>query len=375
MTGVTRVVRCAGITLMLGVLFGGAALAGTTTERPGSILIFPKIIYDADHDTSIQISNTSNSMVHAHCFYVNAAGICRLRPSEACRIDDDCGPNGPCDPQWQEVDFDIWLTKQQPTHWAAGSGRFTNPFDAACDRSTGFYDCDQAGIDPGRIPPVGDPFYGELKCFEVDVSGAPISGNHLKGEAIILTAAGDASKYNAIGILGEPLTNDGNTVLCLGGEGRDECPSGAEYQGCAEALIVDHFAERADSPLLGPASQVRTEVTLVPCAEDFERQIPTKVVVQFEITNEFEQPFSTSTTVDCWGNFLLDDISLIFDVSRLGARVVQTHMRPARGAESGIVGVIEELHTLNEWVSRAAFNVHERGERASTDLIVIPEGP
>ena len=375
MAGVRRVIRCAGITLMLGALSSAVAMAGTTTERPSSILIFPKIIYDANHDTFIQVSNTNNSMVHAHCFYVNAAGICRLRPSEACRTDDDCSLNGPCDPQWQEVDFDIWLTKQQPTHWAAGFGRFTSPLDPACDRNKGVYDCDGAVIDPGRIPPVGDPFYGELKCIEVDASGAPLSGNHLKGEVTIVTAAGDASKYNAIGLLGEPVTNDGNTVLCLGGEGRDECPSGAEYEGCAETLIVDHFAERADSPFLGPTSQVRTEVTLVPCAEDFETQVPTKVVVQFEITNEFEQPFSTSTTVDCWGNFLLDDINLIFDVSRLGARVVQTHMRPARGAKSGIVGVIEEYHTLGDLGAHAAFNLHERGERASTDLIVIPEGP
>ena len=50
--------------------------ADTTTEQSSSILIFPKVVFDGSRDTVIQISNTSNSMVHAHCFYVNAAPLC-----------------------------------------------------------------------------------------------------------------------------------------------------------------------------------------------------------------------------------------------------------------------------------------------------------
>ena len=53
----------------------------------------------------IQISNTSNNMVHAHCFYVNARTVF----------------NGA--PVWQVTDFTIWLTRQQPTHWVASQGR------------------------------------------------------------------------------------------------------------------------------------------------------------------------------------------------------------------------------------------------------------
>ncbi|MFN8640742.1 MAG: hypothetical protein U0802_03445 [Candidatus Binatia bacterium] len=55
------------------VLVVGGAQAQVTTEKSSSILVFPKVISDGTRDTVIQITNTSNSMVHAHCFYVNGA--------------------------------------------------------------------------------------------------------------------------------------------------------------------------------------------------------------------------------------------------------------------------------------------------------------
>jgi hypothetical protein len=86
--------------------------------------------------------------------------------------------------------------------------------------------------------------------------------------------------------------------------------------------------------------------------------------------------FSASTTVECWATFLLDDVNLIFDISRLGTRMVQTRMRPAKSSQSGLVGVSEEYHTtVAPKTTRAAFNLHQEGERATSDLIVIPEGP
>ena len=57
---------------LVGLVVGGAQ-AQVTTERSASILVFPKVIADGTRDTVIQITNTSNSMVHAHCFYVNGA--------------------------------------------------------------------------------------------------------------------------------------------------------------------------------------------------------------------------------------------------------------------------------------------------------------
>jgi len=363
--------------LLLVGLMAGEAFAETTTERSSSILIFPKIVYDGSRDTFIQISNTSNSMVHAHCFYVDA--------TPRCIGFGDCLAgtcSGRCEPQWQEVDFNIWLTKQQPTHWSASVGRFTNPADPQCyfgnpqHRIPPNYECDGAGIDPGRVPPVSSfPFQGELRCIEVDQSGAPISGNHLKGEATIISADGDSSKYNAVGILGEPFTNNGDNVLCLGGGVSDECPSGAEYEDCGARAILNHFADGADDLLFGPTSTVATELTLVPCRADYERQEPTRIHVNFLFFNEFENRFSAGTDVDCWWNFFLGDIHILFRVFGSQTRLIETQMRSSELANSGFVGVVEEYHHLGAETTRVAFNLHEQGTREKTDLIYLPEGP
>jgi hypothetical protein len=354
------------------------AAAESTTERSASILFFPKIVYNGSRDTVVQISNTSNSMAYAHCFYVNATPLC-LGAGDC--LAGTC--SGRCVPQWQEVDFSIMLTKQQPTHWTASSGRVTDPTDPSCERSLDRYECDRAGIDPGRVPPLSSfPFQGELRCIEVDQSGAPISGNHLKGEAGILNPfTGEVSKYNAVGLLGEPFSNNGDTVLCLGGGQSDECPSGAEYQGCGARALLDHFAEDADSLLFGPTSVVDTEVTLVPCRADFERQEITSITVQFLAFNEFENRFSTSTRIDCWRSFFLSEIDgITFTIRNLGTRLALTTMRSSTGSNSGFVGVVEEYHRLPPQADslvedRVAFNLHEQGTREKTDLIFLPEGP
>ncbi|GIW41754.1 MAG: hypothetical protein KatS3mg076_2331 [Candidatus Binatia bacterium] len=372
--------------VFVGLLGPVAVSAQVSVEKSASILIFPKVLYGelpgraalGSFDTIIQVSNTSNSVVYGHCFYVNAA------------LTDPELPPGPDNPRlWQEVDFDIVLTRQQPTHWVVSEGRTTNPFDPNCGPTN--TDCPGAGFDPGRIPPVPPGFEGELKCIEVDQSGAPISGNHLKGEATILSAAGtvngveshlvpgDASKYNAIGLLGFD-TNDSDTVLCLGGGISADCPSGAEYQGCPEAVLATHFAEEASNPALSDgASSVRTELTIVPCSQNFETQVPAVLRVQFLLFNEFEEPFSTSTTVECWGNFLLRDINPVFSVGSLGSRFVQTRMRPA-ASDPGFVALLEELHFVPpppavSLVSRAAANLTVVGERTRGDLVVVPGGP
>src|SRR3990172_8657075 len=99
-----------GVVVALGVVAAGAR-ADVTTESGASILVFPKVQANGTFDTVIQITNTGNSMLHAHCFYVDAS----LRSALSgfpCTI-----PSATCLPIWQETDFLIWLTKQQPTHW------------------------------------------------------------------------------------------------------------------------------------------------------------------------------------------------------------------------------------------------------------------
>src|SRR5262249_43497796 len=159
---------------------------------------------------------------------------------------------------------------------------------------------DGSGFDPGHVPPVQD-FVGELKCVEVSESGDPVNGNHLKGEATLKVVAnttgtgashpgttlGDVSKYNAIGITAVPAGQPANPLLL----------DNVAYHACPAKLIVDHFGTGAQDKVGGSLSGINststsTELTLVPCSEDFENQNPTSVTVQFLVFNELEQRFS-----------------------------------------------------------------------------------
>jgi len=393
---------------LVGLMVGGAQ-AAVTTERSASILVFPKVISDGTRDTIIQITNTSNSMVHAHCFYVNGALTFPEFPP---------GPINP--PLWTEIDFDIWLTKQQPTHWVVSLGRLEDPTDASCTNGSlnpptpPFFGCNGAGLDPGHVPPQGEAFpgqifTGELKCIEVDETGAPVSGNHLKGEATLVTldvcnpftdacevfgnsctsntdCGGpiDVAKYNAIGIPGNE-NNNGDNVLCLGGQVSETCPNGAEYDACPQTWIANVFSEGAPDPVdvafdeADPDdSFVNTAFTIVPCTQDFESQTPETVQINVLAWNEFEQQFSTGFPVTCWRELFLDEIDPVtFLFSTMGTSFVQARLRPSAQTASGFLMIGEEFHTVDAdsdgYTSVAAVNYHVEGERPG-DLITIPFG-
>jgi hypothetical protein len=417
---------------LCGVLGSVLALASVTraevsTDVSGSVLVFPKVVFgpfNADsamdpsliRDTVIQIANTGNNMVHAECFYVNAQVV-----------------NGT--PIWQITDFTIWLTRQQPTHWVASEGRAINPSDPPGS--------DGAGIDPGAIPPVPEGFEGELKCIEVDASGTPFGGNNLKGEELIRSARGDVSKANAIAILANPDLVPGNppNELTL-----DNSPNhDGEFNSCPNTWLLDHFVDGEPNPVIQefnptwcgadpahPECPIRTFLTLVPCTEDFENDVPASVTVQFAITNEFENNFSTSTTVTCYLTTRLSDIdspsghcsvdgdacltdqqcindndgfcekNSVFSVGLLGTGSAFTQITPADATQThpvpdgGVLAIAEEEHFNNKIISAAqvsnhayaAWNPQFTGNRYDAtdpnqgappggpviDLITIPQG-
>lgn len=265
----------AGVALVTGI----AQAQNFSTERPGSILIFPKVVNTSD--TIIQITNTDNSMTYAHCFYVNGASV-----------------NG--QPLWQVTDFELALTRQQPTHWAASTGRAVNPADMT------------PGIDPGLIPPVAPGFTGYLTCVETLADGTPTSGNHLIGVATVGEINGTGgganivSKYNAIAIPG-CLGDDGPCGDTGAANGGDNILSldNVEYARCPGGVYLNFESEGGPDLALAGAgnigSTVSTDLTLVPCGIDFENLIPESTTLSAEIRDEFENRTSISAIdVDCF---------------------------------------------------------------------------
>lgn len=401
-----------------------ASVNDVSTERGGSIIVFPKVVWDGTRDTIIQIGNMSNSMVHAHCFYVNAAPVNPSLP-----------PSSTNPPQWNETDFDIWLTRQQPTHWVASLGRRWGSFSGLDGN---------AGLSPGLVPPVPLGFIGELKCIQVDESGTPLRANALKGEATLRNLAGDVSEYNAVAFQGnpdmtasDPRSTDPSSDLVLDlttATASDTGNNTGMYSACPDTLLLNHFAELSPDMVIdqigicapvcvagphtgGPCMPstastdcgigglcggcpVSTELTLVPCQEDFENQQGAAVTVQFLIINEFEQAFSTSTTVSCYMNLPLGLIGTAgnnsFTYSVLGTLSAYSRITPATG-HGGVIGVAEEFRgaTSNPPLvgavsgfgpkTAAAFNLEIEGNRFDaatngkgdsrpgvTDHIIIP---
>ncbi len=399
------------------------ARAEVSTDVSGSVLVFPKVVFNGPvglvqppgstppRDTVIQIANTSNNMVHAECFYVDAEIF-----------------NGA--PVWQITDFTIWLTRQQPTHWVASEGRPVDFSDSPGD--------DGAGMDPGAIPPVPEGFVGELKCIEVDSSGTPFAGNNLKGEALIRTSTGDVSKHNAIAILGNPDLVPGNPPNELTLDNSDN--HDGEFNSCPNTWLLNHFVDGDQNPVIeefNPAwctngeCPIRTYLTLIPCTQDFENDVPARVTVDFTVTNEMEQNFSASTTVTCYETTQLSNIDAptgkcsiggavcttdaqcigtstgfceknsIFSVGNLGTGAALTQITPA-GADAnnpvpqgGVLALGEEQHYNNQTegtqISNSAFaawNPQFTGNRYDAtdpgqgappggpviDVITIPQG-
>ncbi len=395
--------RNRGLCMVGAAAFGVCALVNVasanpsdvTTEKGGSVIIFPKVVWDGTRDTIIQIANINNLPAQARCFFIDGGP---LNPNL---------PPGPTNPQlWNETDFGIFLTKQQPTQWVASVGRRVG---VDSFKTAGY------GIDPGLIPPVRKGFTGELKCVQVEDSDIPVRGNSLKGEATLRRSDGDVSKYNAIALRGN---NDPNTVVPSNPNQLNldwtQNNGLGEYSACPDTLIFNHVAYEAPDLVVEQIGNcnptcyggtnnglrcttnaecagggkclrcpVTTNLTLVPCSEDIENQVPSSSTVQFVVWNEFEQPFSTSTTVNCW---LSTDLSRIhqtaFSFSTLGTFSAHTRITPNPGAP-GVLGVAEETRRDNSnpasstvFSAVAAYNLEGEGNRFDgsgvTDTIVLP---
>lgn len=347
-----------------GLLHFGAPVQGqVSTTAAGSILVFPRVVVDETWDTAIQIGNSANRPLRAVCVYTNAAPA------------DPGAPPGPFNPPlWAQTDFPILLTRQQATQWVASRGRAVDPTDPQCSRREPMVsDCGGAGYDPGNVPPLPATFTGELRCIEVDASGAPWSGNGLAGVATLThLATGEIVKYKAIGFAGYD-SNNADATLCLGGEAGDGCPSGSEYAACPQEWVMSHPTEADDRPVDGAAHS--TAVTVTACSMDLLSQVPPDLAVQFRVTNEFGQIFAASTTVVGWGDVRLSEVSEVFQRDLLNSNWAQTDVRPAARVGEGFLLVQSlERRTGRPQTFTASGTVPPYlSDRLLRDLVVLPQ--
>lgn len=316
------------------VVFATAANADTSSERPGSILIFPKVVRTSTRDTVIQITNTGNLVNELRCFYLDG---------------DTCGG----------VDFDLTLTKQQPIHWRVSTGRAVNPLDP--------FNTDGSGLDPGLIPPVGPDFAGALVCVEA-ADGVPTAQNKIKGEAALQDVSGSAtandSKYNAVAISGVTVANDAAP---------NDLALGTEYGECSTVHQLDvKTGVPAGDLALGSTGSVVTNVTVVPCDLDFRRNRQTNVTINARAWTETEEEFSPDVpAISCWGTFEVDLSGLLPQTPF--ATVEYTSDRP-------VVMVAEEFVTDSNPIAgpstaSAARNVHLRADATEPSVIKLPNLP
>ncbi len=329
------------LVVLLAVLCGTVVADEVSTDQPGSLLVFPKVVVDQTQDTIIQISNATGSRLFARCFYINGA----IDPQTQL-------------PSWAVTDFQIKLTRLQPSVWVASQGLPITPPDRP------------AALYPGPVPPLGAVFTGELRCLIVNESETPISRNALTGEATIIDRVTHSTrKYHGIAVRGLPGNNGDNTLLM----------NGVEYATCPRVLLLNHFFDEAPDPIL--TTPVETSLTFVPCSGDIEHAMPGQANLLFEVFNEFEQRLSASFNVQCWADTKLSEIDnqstptrSIFHYAMQGTLVGQTRIRPAPDADTstghGVLAIAEEFRD-NRTVG-AGINVHFIGGNLQGDVFAVP---
>ncbi len=428
---------------LLGLAIAGLAVlavapvSATTSDDPAAILVYPKVVVDTSgewgppSDTLLTITSnpTQSAPKQAHCFHVNSTGNCANSANEPCRTSADCDNPVPCVPNWAETDFDIFITPNQPLAWYASEGLSRGEFPiegpGLCYNpvsQTYLGPCfSQFQCGPGYvcqitkesgglnnvgslIPPVAnDPYIGSLTCVQFDPASNPpvpdtsATRNALTGDASIIaldsntSKAVDVAKYNAVGFRRLPEGGNTDGELFLGGPN-------AEYEGCGNVVILDHFFDNATDPMsvAGEGSNssngvFTTELTLVPCGNDFTAIEPGDVVAQMLVFNEFEQRFSTSARVDCLYNKRISNIDTpnsnrsIFSAGVAGTIAGQTRIQGAGGAETGngLTGVAQLFVATdiggtdprcigNTLCSSAAYSLNRVGGVPGGDTLTMP---
>jgi hypothetical protein len=410
----------------LGVGLAALALSGTragadvSSDRPGSIVIWPKVVADGTRDTIIALTNTSNTMAYAHCEYTEGTGhcslttdFCNLPTSDSCPTVPGGQPNicvfdflgdppQPC----ASRDFDVILTRQQPTFWRVSTGRFEDLLSGSGTACTTFPGTPPTQSCPGLfesgsvIPAPGQAnnssqiggFRGELRCFQTAVDGSLFPGDALKGEATIegvnsATNGGPLlSEYNSINVLADNQNPSGSPIELNGFAGYNACPLAVDtihYARGGEDLVASSLG----AACTGGNCDVQTDFTIIPCRQDYENVVATAFNVDFEAKDEFESNFSKEVPFQCWADA---DLAALGFTNINGATFFRTRATSTGsgicisgsglnsfcftdsdcgsggvcGPTSGILAVVEEFHPTDRTtgdaslIGSAAANTH-----------------
>lgn len=77
------------------------------------------------------------------------------------------------------------------------------------------------------------------------------------------------------------------------------------------------------------------------CSLDLTGDQEEPITVSFQITNEFEQVFSASTSIRRWAAAPLANVNSIFLREAIGSEFLQTRIRVGAGAPSGVLVLAE----------------------------------
>lgn len=399
------------------------------SDLAAGYVVFPKVVVDSTDlflqgrkvDTLIQLTNTAEAAGTdtgcrvVECAYVDATKHCTNDVTRPCRTSHDCATGGICGTtaDCQERNFWITLSAGQAIGWSANSG-VVLPVEGNCGGSS------------QTIPEVPEQFFvGELKCVEVmSETGPPRNANDLKGEATIYevavgvppTGGVDVRSYNGIGVQATKSDLSAQSLRCVGGTaqgstctgdlqctgggtclsvlclGANSAPAGAvcgtaTYAGCPSQLILNHWFDGASNG--ANADPITTDLTLVPCTEDLRLSgaaVTPATTVQFLIYNEFEQRFSSTTSVRCFKEARLAQLDTlpgnenasIFSYAVQGTLVGQTTIRPVNGTEldkgHGLLGIAEEFSHGTDAFPRGsdAFDLHYSGRTTGkADVVTL----
>ena len=326
-----------GVVMAVLVLTGARAEADTTSDRSGSIVIFPKVIADSSRDTLISLTNTSNMQRFAHCEYTLGVGVCSLPPGGLCTSNLDCSdePGDFCDIVWATRNFDLILTVQQPTIWRVSTGRVFDPSlpaNGQCiedgRKCPGFFftTVPNGGDPSGNLPPPpgGGIFQGELRCVQVEVDGSASAANSLKGEAIIESlGTNQISIYNSVNIQAPSGGGSADSIFEL---------NDAEYYACPRQLTVNHYVPGATDLIANAfdpgnctgGCPVRTELTITPCRVNYVTEEPPFIAVQRNFFDEFESTGSAFFDLFCWANLPVLPDGLVVNPATFARTVVRT---------------------------------------------------